>query len=175
MPLLNIRTITSLLNFSLIMFMKTDKTFQANSFKRNSFRQESSVETCNISTIKPFTKFCGKNYTVSQEFLDYQWFIILAEFPYNTYGRRGRIYKGISTKNIIPYQVRIVVENSTKEKNWTCVGTIISSSHVLTARYCIENDELGSANVSNSYIEAGFSKLEGRESCPSYQVHTLSC
>ena len=99
----------------------------------------------------------------------------LADFPYHTYDHRGRIYEGEKAKNIIPYQVRIVVENSTNEKNWTCGGTIISSNHVLTARYCIENNELGSANVSNTFIEAGFSKLEGRESCPSYQVHTLSC
>ena len=98
----------------------------------------------------------------------------LADFPYHTYERRGRIYEGKKAKNIIPYQVRIVVENSTNEKNWTCGGTIISSNHVLTARYCIENNALGSANVSDTYIEAGFSKLEGREACRSYQVHTYS-
>ena len=172
MPLLDVRTVTSLLNFSLIMFMKTDKTIQANSFKRTSFGQESSVETCNISTINPF---CGKHHTVSQEFLDYHWFIILADFPYNTYGRQGRIYKGKQAKNIIPYQVRIVVENSTNEKNWTCGGTIISSNHVLTSRYCIENDEFGFADMSTTYVEAGFYKISGRESLQSYQVHSLLC
>ena len=100
---------------------------------------------------------------------------MIADFPYHTYERQGRIHEGKEAKNIIPYQVRLVVENSTNEKNWTCGGTIISSNHVLTARYCIENNALGSAKVSNTFIEAGFSKLEGRESCPSYQVHTLSC
>ena len=100
---------------------------------------------------------------------------MIADFPYHAYERQGRIHEGKEAKNRIPYQVRLVVENSTNEKNWTCGGTIISSNHVLTARYCIENKELGSAKVSNTFIEAGFSKLEGRESCPSYQVHTLSC
>ena len=68
----------------------------------------------------------------------------------------------------------MVVENSTNGKSWLCGGTIISSNHVLTARYCIDNNELGSAKVSNTYLEAGFYKLEGRESSPSYQVSTLS-
>ena len=100
---------------------------------------------------------------------------MIADFPYHTYERQGRIHEGIKAVNVIPYQVRIVVDDSTNEKNWTCGGTIISSNHVLTARYCIENNALGSANVTNTYIEAGFSTLEGRESCQSYQVYTLLC
>ena len=68
---------------------------------------------------------------------------------------------------MIPYQVKITVPNG---PGWSCGGTIISSSHVLTARHCIENHELGHAIASETYIEAGFYRLEDRTSYPYYQV-----
>ena len=70
---------------------------------------------------------------------------------------------------MIPYQVKITV-TSTNEKNWTCGGTIISSNHVLTARHCIESHDYGHAIALETYIEAGFYRLEDRTSYPYYQV-----
>ena len=72
---------------------------------------------------------------------------------------------------MIPYQVKINVENGSKGiGGWSCGGTIISSKHILTARHCIRNDELGHAIASVTYIEAGFYRLENRTSYPHYQV-----
>ena len=96
--------------------------------------------------------------------------VTLADFPYNIYEHWGRIYSGKEANAVIPYQVRISVVRSTNEVSWSCGGTIISPNHILTARHCIETKEHGSLILSETYIEAGFYKLEGRETFPSYQV-----
>ena len=70
MPSLNVRIFAIILNLFSIVLMKTEETFQANSFKKTSFKQESSVQKCNISTIKPFTKICGKNNSLTKFFFD---------------------------------------------------------------------------------------------------------
>ena len=70
---------------------------------------------------------------------------------------------------MIPYQVKINVTN----KGWTCGGTIISSNHVLTARHCIiryKKFGIAIAIPTETYIEAGFYRLEDRTSYPQYQV-----
>ena len=98
--------------------------------------------------------------------------LTLADFPYNTYQRRGsRIFDGEKANEVIPYQVKINVENGSEGVGgWSCGGTIISSKHILTARHCIRNGELGHAIASVTYIEAGFYRLENRTSYPHYQV-----
>ena len=74
---------------------------------------------------------------------------------------------------MIPYQIKMTVGNSDKNKGpWSCGGTIISHKHILTARHCIETNELGSAILSTTYVEAGFYSNADKGSFP-YQVRFL--
>ena len=96
---------------------------------------------------------------------------VVADFPYRIYNSRpwSRIYDGRKADEVIPYQVKINVTN----KGWTCGGTIISSNHVLTARHCIiryTKFGIAIAIPTETYIEAGFYRLEDRTSYPHYQV-----
>ena len=130
------------------------------------------VETTKTTTpVDTFNKSCGKkrkDLTLSSTTYDPISHCVVADFPYRIYNSRpwSRIYDGRKADAVIPYQVKINVTNG----GWTCGGTIISSSHVLTARHCIENHELGHAIASETYIEAGFYRLEDRTSYPHYQV-----
>ena len=94
----------------------------------------------------------------------------VADFPFHIYESWSRIYDGQEANNVIPYQVRMIVGNGDKNRGpWLCGGTIISRKHVLTARHCIESNELGFAKLSSTYVEAGFYSLAHKESFP-YQV-----